>query len=377
MDIIYMFVLFPVVSKSLLVLGRQENNELTERSSDQMPYDRNWLVIDKEQDYVHVGDKPEYSCSTKNDVQFLIGNPLRWEKVGRDGSRIKISTLANVEEGQLRKYNVLLYTNNTYMTFKLSFPQGITETDEGFLYCVQYDKNDIVLFERRVEVHVIAKTTTAAPTTTRAQITTSISNNICIDGHVMCTHLFPGECEVALHLMILCPASCDICYRPERYCADRSNDCSKVKDQCNDHTIKQICQSTCNVCDANGCNSTLVSSALSKNLVLSHSAGDYCSDGTRTNADSVILKLCNARTDKMWRQGIQVVSNCKQISLYAPVSSFGSFSHQLGIFLGCTDTGIKIGIQKCNDHFKEQALVSGDTSTAFSNADVYHVLIVK
>ncbi|XP_052079246.1 uncharacterized protein LOC127717583 isoform X2 [Mytilus californianus] len=340
MDIIYMFVLFPVVSKSLLVLGRQENNELTERSSDQMPYDRNWLVIDKEQDYVHVGDKPEYSCSTKNDVQFLIGNPLRWEKVGRDGSRIKISTLANVEEGQLRKYNVLLYTNNTYMTFKLSFPQGITETDEGFLYCVQYDKNDIVLFERRVEVHVIAKTTTAAPTTTRAQITTSISNNICIDGHVMCTHLFPGECEVALHLMILCPASCDICY-------------------------------------ANGCNSTLVSSALSKNLVLSHSAGDYCSDGTRTNADSVILKLCNARTDKMWRQGIQVVSNCKQISLYAPVSSFGSFSHQLGIFLGCTDTGIKIGIQKCNDHFKEQALVSGDTSTAFSNADVYHVLIVK
>ncbi|XP_052079247.1 uncharacterized protein LOC127717583 isoform X3 [Mytilus californianus] len=321
MDIIYMFVLFPVVSKSLLVLGRQENNELTERSSDQMPYDRNWLVIDKEQDYVHVGDKPEYSCSTKNDVQFLIGNPLRWEKVGRDGSRIKISTLANVEEGQLRKYNVLLYTNNTYMTFKLSFPQGITETDEGFLYCVQYDKNDIVLFERRVEVHVID--------------------------------------------------------RPERYCADRSNDCSKVKDQCNDHTIKQICQSTCNVCDANGCNSTLVSSALSKNLVLSHSAGDYCSDGTRTNADSVILKLCNARTDKMWRQGIQVVSNCKQISLYAPVSSFGSFSHQLGIFLGCTDTGIKIGIQKCNDHFKEQALVSGDTSTAFSNADVYHVLIVK
>ncbi|CAC5399789.1 unnamed protein product [Mytilus coruscus] len=336
----------------MLVVGRQENDELTERSDDP-------------------------------------SNPLRWEKVGRDGSRLKISTLANVEEGQLRKYNVLLYENNTYMTFKLSFLQGITETDDGFLYCVQYGKNDIVLAERKVEVNVIvlaerkvevnviAKTTTAAPTTTSTQTTTNISNNICIDGHEMCTHLLPGECEAALHLMIFCPASCGNCNRPDRYCADRSNYCSKVKDQCNDRAIKHICQSTCNVCDANACNSTLISSALSQNLVLSHSVADYCADGTRTNADSVILQLCNARTDKMWQKGKQVVSNCKQISLYAPVSSFGSFSHQVGIFLGCTDTGIKIGIQKCNDHFKEQTLVSGDTSTAFSNADVYHVLIVK
>ncbi|VDI57569.1 Hypothetical predicted protein [Mytilus galloprovincialis] len=379
MDIIYMVWLFPVLFKSMVVLGRQENNGLSERSADQIPYDSNRLVVDKEQDYVQVGDKPVYSCSVRANISVLIDNPVIWEKISSDGSRMKLSFQGNVVKGLQRKYKIQFkIMNESQITIELSFPKGITEADDGFLYCVQYNRYSMeVLAEKGVKINVIAKTTTAAPTTTTKQTTTSISKNICIDGHEMCTHLFPGECEAALHLMILCPASCGICNRPGRYCADNSDDCSKVKKQCNDHTIKQICPSTCNVCDANDCDSTLVSSALSQQLVLSHSKGDYCSDGTQTNADSVILKLCNARTDKMWQKGIQVVSNCKQISLYAPVSSFGSFSHQLGLFLGCTDTGIKIGIQECNDHFKEQTLISGDTSTAFSNADVYHVLIVK
>ncbi|XP_063411493.1 uncharacterized protein LOC134694414 [Mytilus trossulus] len=383
MDIINTAWLFPVLLNSMVVLGRQENNVLTERSADKIPYDSNRLFIDKENDYVHVGDKPTYSCSVRATANFLIGNPVVWEKTSSDGSRVKISVLANTEYEQAHNYNVQLHTNNSYMAFELSFPKGITEADDGFLYCVQYNRYLGVLAEKKVKIYVIGKsmetktkTTTAAPTTTPTQTTTSPSKNICIDGHEMCTHLFPGECIAALHLMVLCPASCGICTRPDRYCADRFDDCSKVKEQCNDLIIKQICQSTCNVCDANICDSTLVSSALSQKLKLSHSAGGYCSDGTQTNTDSVILKLCYAKTDIMWQKGLQVVSNCKQISLYAPVSTFGYFPYQLGIFLGCTDTGFKIGIQKCNDHFKEQTLVSGDMSSIFSDADDYYVLIV-
>ncbi|CAG2226392.1 unnamed protein product [Mytilus edulis] len=245
--------LFPVLFKSMVVLGRQQNNGLlvSERSADQIPYDSNRLIVDKEQDYVHVGDKPEYSCSVTGKITFLIANPVRWERSSSDGSRVKISVLANVEYEQAHKYNVLLHTNNSYMTFELSFIEGITEADDGFLYCVQYNRYMTVLAEKKVKINVLAKTTTAAPTTTTKQTTTSISNNICIDGHDICTHLFPGECEAALHLMILCPASCGNCNRPGRYCADRFYDCSKVKEQCNDYTIKQICPSTCNVCDWN------------------------------------------------------------------------------------------------------------------------------
>ncbi|VDI79813.1 Hypothetical predicted protein [Mytilus galloprovincialis] len=100
MDIIYMVWLFPVVFKSMVVLGRQQNNGLliSERSADQIPYDSNRLIVDKEQDYVHVGDKPEYSCSVRGKITFLIANPVIWEKSSSDGSRVKISVLANVEK---------------------------------------------------------------------------------------------------------------------------------------------------------------------------------------------------------------------------------------------------------------------------------------
>ncbi|CAC5412854.1 unnamed protein product [Mytilus coruscus] len=330
------------------------------------------LSINKEQDYVHVGDTPRYSCTVQENANFLIGNPLKWEMVGSNGSNLVISVLTNVEEGLASEYMVQLDTGDNSMTFTLIFLQGIKKEYDGFFVCALYDKNGVVLAKTKVEVNVIAKTTTAVLTTVSSMI-----NSTCHDGHVICSQLLPGECEAGIHLMILCPRSCGICTYTARYCDDRSNDCSKVTDQCKDSTVKQICPSSCNICDGHHCNSTMTYSALSNNSVLSHPAGDYCSDGTQTNADSVVLDLCNARIDKMWQKGIQVVSNCQKISLYAPVSSFGSFSHQIGIFLGCTDTGFKIGMQRCQEHFKEQTLVSGNTSTTFSNADVYFVLIVK
>ncbi|XP_071148679.1 uncharacterized protein [Mytilus edulis] len=335
-------------------------------------YNRYGLSINKIQDYVHVGDTPSYSCTVQENANFLIGNPLRWEKVDRNGSTLNISVLVNVEIGVASEYSVELDTTDNSMKFILHFLQGIKTEYDGFFVCALYNKSGVLLAKAQVEVNVIAKTTTAEPTTVSSNI-----NNTCRDGHVICSQLLPGECEAGIHLMILCPRSCGICNYTARYCDDRSNDCSKISNQCNDSTVKQICPSSCNICDGHHCNSTMTYSALSNHSVLSHPAGDYCSDGTQTNADSVVLNLCNARIDKMWQKGLQVVSNCPTISLYAPVSSFGSFSHQIGIFLGCTDTGFKIGIQKCNEHFKEQTLVSGSTKTSFSDADAYYVLIVK
>ncbi|VDI50977.1 Hypothetical predicted protein [Mytilus galloprovincialis] len=292
-------------------------------------YNRYGLSINKIQDYVHVGDTPSYSCTVQENANFLIENPLRWEKVDRNGSTLNISVLANVEAGPASEYGLQLDTTDNSMKFILYFLQGIKTEYDGFFVCALYNKSGVLLAKAQVEVNVIAKTTTAEPTTVSSNI-----NNTCRDGHVICSQLLPGECEAGIHLMILCPRSCGICNYTARYCDDRSNDCSKISNQCNDSTVKQICPSSCNICDGHHCNSTMTSSALSNHSVLSHPAGDYCSDGTQTNADSVVLNLCNARIDKMWQKGLQVVSNCQTISLYAPVSSFGSFSHQIGIFLG-------------------------------------------
>ncbi|CAG2257083.1 unnamed protein product [Mytilus edulis] len=237
----------------------------------------------------------------------------------------------NVHVGDTPSYTCTVQENANFLIgHPLRWGDGIKAEYDGYFVCALYDRNDVVLAKTKMEVNVIDYTA--------------------------------------------------------RYCDDRSNDCSKVSNQCNDSTVKLICPSSCNICDGHHCNSTMTSSAISNKSVLSHPAGDYCSDGTQTNADSVVLYLCNARIDKMWQKSLQVVSNCQTISLYAPVSSFGSFSHQTGIFLGCTETGFKIGIQKCHEHFKEQTLVSGNTTTSFSNADVYFyslsnkvysVLIVK
>lgn len=38
----------------------------------------------------------------------------------------------------------------------------------------------------------------------------------------------------------------------------------------------------------------------------------------------------------------KVTLSCDLIPLYTPVSSFGSFSHEIGLFLGCTKNGFKV-----------------------------------
>ncbi|XP_063411495.1 epidermal growth factor receptor-like [Mytilus trossulus] len=112
------------------------------------------LAIDKEQDYVHVGDKPVYSCTVEMTVQDLIRHSLKWEKVGRDGARVVISNLVNVKESLQSEYTIELDSSSTSITIKLRFLQGITENDDGFLYCSLYNRTEQLLAERKIEVDV-------------------------------------------------------------------------------------------------------------------------------------------------------------------------------------------------------------------------------
>lgn len=74
---------------------------------------------------MHVGDTPSYSCTVQENANFLIGNPLRWEKVGRNGSTLNISVLVNVEIGLASEYSVELDTTDNTMKFILHFLQGM------------------------------------------------------------------------------------------------------------------------------------------------------------------------------------------------------------------------------------------------------------
>ena len=82
------------------------------------------LTLDKQEDFVLVGASPKYKCTVNQNANFLIGNPLKWEKRGRDGSKVVISVLANVEAGLATEYNVQLDTTDNAMSFTLSFKQG-------------------------------------------------------------------------------------------------------------------------------------------------------------------------------------------------------------------------------------------------------------
>lgn len=82
------------------------------------------LTINKQFDYVYVGDRPEYTCSVNENFRFLEENPLRWERIKYDGSHLLISKLANVEPGLESEYTVKsAYTDNT-VSLTLSFSQG-------------------------------------------------------------------------------------------------------------------------------------------------------------------------------------------------------------------------------------------------------------
>lgn len=58
-------------------------------------------------------------------VQDLIRHSLKWEKVGRDGSRVVISNLVNVQEHLQSEYAIGMDSSSTSLTIKLRFLKGM------------------------------------------------------------------------------------------------------------------------------------------------------------------------------------------------------------------------------------------------------------
>ncbi|CAC5395837.1 unnamed protein product [Mytilus coruscus] len=117
---------------------------------------QNLITLNAEKDFVLVGDSPKYVCTVYQTAEFLIENPLNWEKRGRDGSKLVISVLANVEEGLASEFELQLATTDNSISFTLSFLEGIKEEYDGYFACVLYKRwNATVLTEKKVDVHVI------------------------------------------------------------------------------------------------------------------------------------------------------------------------------------------------------------------------------
>ncbi|XP_052104698.1 uncharacterized protein LOC127737808 isoform X2 [Mytilus californianus] len=113
------------------------------------------LMLNTEHINVQIGDKPDLQCYTEESASFLIMNPLTWQKIDRDGSKLKISTFANVETRFEQEYDIEIDTNATGLIFTLQFLQGIKEEHDGFFSCAIHSQNDQVLAEKSVEVSVI------------------------------------------------------------------------------------------------------------------------------------------------------------------------------------------------------------------------------
>lgn len=82
------------------------------------------LTLNKQEDFVLVGASPKYTCTVNLNANFLITNPLKWEKRGRDGSNVIISVLANIEAGLEQEYNVQPDVADFTQSFTLSLMQG-------------------------------------------------------------------------------------------------------------------------------------------------------------------------------------------------------------------------------------------------------------
>lgn len=113
------------------------------------------LTVDHSQLFVKQGDTVNLSCRTDQNAQFLISNPIHWEKVGRDGSRVVIATLANVVESLKDQYLITLPSAQEGMTFILSIKNGAEFDDDGYFKCIIKDAGGSVIAEAQTEVIVL------------------------------------------------------------------------------------------------------------------------------------------------------------------------------------------------------------------------------
>ncbi|CAG2213380.1 unnamed protein product [Mytilus edulis] len=145
------------------------------------------LELNTEHINVQIGDKPDLQCYTEESANFLIMNPLTWQKIDRDGSKRRISTLANVETRFEQEYDIILDANATGLIFTLQFLQGIKEEHDGFFSCEIHSQNDQVLAEKSVEVSVIRFTSQPTISSPVIQSTTQVPGQCDFKGALQCT----------------------------------------------------------------------------------------------------------------------------------------------------------------------------------------------
>ncbi|XP_071165096.1 uncharacterized protein [Mytilus edulis] len=159
------------------------------------------LELNTQHIHVQIGDKPDLLCYTEESATFLVMNPLTWQKIDRNGSKLRLSTFTNVESRFEHEYDIKLDANATGLIFTLQFLQGIKEEHDGFFSCEIHSQNDQVLAEKSVEVSVIPAITNQ---TTINLFSTTESPSVS-EGQNICdfTRIFQCLPDIDLNLLTL------------------------------------------------------------------------------------------------------------------------------------------------------------------------------
>ncbi|XP_062608295.1 uncharacterized protein LOC134270130 [Saccostrea cucullata] len=78
-----------------------------------------------------------------------------------------------------------------------------------------------------------------------------------------------------------------------------------------------------------------------------------------STSNLIVRDLCDfVPISKYWKPGKRVVDACDTLKPYIPVATFSSSTYPLdglaGVFLGCTDTSLRIATQECGGKFEIQ-----------------------
>ncbi|XP_060562800.1 uncharacterized protein LOC132722337 [Ruditapes philippinarum] len=118
-------------------------------------------------------------------------------------------------------------------------------------------------------------------------------------------------------------------------------------------------------------------------VVTTHVNSSYCFPHTQSTDDAILLSWCNMTSPSSWKKGANIMVDCEssspRIPTYIPIATFDEDRYfatgaQSGIFLGCSDVGIKMVIQKCNG---VPEIVHIDHGTFQSNPRNYYVIVTN
>ncbi|KAL3853863.1 hypothetical protein ACJMK2_013202 [Sinanodonta woodiana] len=112
--------------------------------------------------------------------------------------------------------------------------------------------------------------------------------------------------------------------------------------------------------------------------MFSHPAASDCSPNDHKASEALVFQLCHTNDIHSWIKGAEVLDNCSQIPLYAPVATFSQDSFvplggQAGIFLGCLPNGFKLAAQVCFANATVLHIEKGGQFTR--DPSIYHVVL--